>query len=132
MPVNDPIADMLVRIKNAANASFPQVSIPYSRMKESIAKILESEGFVKGLETAGEGIRRSLIMELKYKPDGKPVFSTIKRESKLGRRRYIGAYEIKPSRQGMGVAILSTSKGVMKDTDAKRQGVGGEVLCTIW
>lgn len=132
MPVNDPIADMLVRIKNAANAGFPQVTIPYSKMKESIAKILQAEGFVKGLETAGEGVRRAIVMELKYKPDGKPIFSTLKRESKLGRRRYIGAHEIRPSRQGMGVAILSTSKGVMRDDDAKRQGVGGEVLCTIW
>jgi Ribosomal protein S8 len=132
MAVNDPIADMLVRIKNAAHAGFPNVIIPHSKMKESIARVIQSEGFVKNIEVAGEGWRKSLIIDLKYTEAGKPVISSLTRTSKLGRRYYIGMKGIKPSRQGMGVAILSTSKGVMKDTDAKRQGVGGEVICTIW
>ena len=132
MAVNDPIADMLVRIRNGANAGFEHVSVPHSRMKESLAKIIFSEGFINGVEVAGEGVRKSIIIKLKYRPNGKPVFSNLARTSKLGRRFYLGAGDIKPNRQGMGVAILTTSKGIMKDLDAKRQGVGGEVLCTIW
>ena len=132
MSVNDPIADMLVRIRNAANAGLPTVSIPHSRLKESIARILLSEGFIRTVEAVGEGWRKSIFIDLKYMEDGIPVFANLKRTSKLGRRFYIGSKDIRPSRQGMGVAILSTSKGVMKDTDAKRQGVGGEVLCTVW
>lgn len=132
MPVNDPIADMLVRIKSAANAKFAQVSIPHSKIKESIARILQAEGFLKNVQVLGEGLRKSVVIELKYTSTGAPVFSEIRRVSKLGRRQYTHARDIKPSRQGMGVSILSTSKGIMKDTDAKRQGVGGEVLCNIW
>lgn len=132
MPVNDPIADMFVRIRNAANAGFPTVAIPHSKIKEALARILHAEGFVKGAEVIGEGLRKAIVVEMKYMEDGRPVFTEIKRTSKLGRRRYTSVKAIGPNRQGMGVAILSTSKGVMKDTDAKRQGVGGEILCTIW
>ena len=132
MAVNDTIADMLIRIRNAANAKFSHVTIPHSKMKESIARIIVSEGFLRGVEVAGEGIRKSIVIELKYTDSKRPVFTELKRVSRLGRREYWGAREIKPSRQGMGVAILSTPKGVMKDTDARRQGIGGEVLCTIW
>lgn len=132
MPVNDPIADLLVRIRNAANAKFDNVAMPHSKLREAVARVMLGEGFLNGVEVAGEGIRKSLVIALKYTEDRVPVFNELKRTSKLGRRVYVGADDIRPSRQGMGVAILSTSKGVMKDTDAKRQGVGGEVLCTIW
>ena len=132
MPVNDPIADLLVRIRNASNAKLDAVTMPHSKLREALARIILSEGFLKGVEVMGEGIRKSLVIELKYTQDRKPIFNEMKRTSKLGRRVYVGADDIRPSRQGMGVAILSTSKGVMKDTDAKRQGVGGEILCTIW
>lgn len=132
MPVNDPIADMLIRIKNAANAGFASVLIPHSIIKESVARILHAEGFVRGVEVAGEGTKKSIVIEMKYTEEGRPVFTEIRRTSKLGRRQYIKAKGIGPNRQGMGVAILTTSKGILKDTDAKRQGVGGEVLCTIW
>jgi small subunit ribosomal protein S8 len=91
-----------------------------------------SEGFVDGVEVVGEGLGKSIVIDLKYKQDGNPVFSNLQRESKLGLRQYVSSKHIRASRQGMGVSILSTSKGVMKDVDAKRQHVGGEVLCTIW
>lgn len=132
MPINDPIADMLTRIRNAAHAGFDHASVPHSKINESIARILNTEGFFKGVEVVGEGIRKSIVIAMKYDESGAPTFSTLKRVSKLGRRQYTNAKDIKPSRQGMGVSILTTSKGIMKDTDAKRQGVGGEVLCTVW
>ena len=132
MPVNDPIADLLVRIRNAANAKFDTVAMPHSKLREAVARVMLAEGFISGVEVAGEGVCKSLVVALKYTEGRVPVFNEMKRTSKLGRRVYVGADDIRPSRQGMGVAILSTSKGVMKDTDAKRQGVGGEVLCTIW
>lgn len=132
MPVNDPIADMLVRIRNAANAGFASVVIPHSKIKESLARIIHAEGFVKGVEVAGEGTKKSIVVGMKYTEEGRPIFTEIMRTSKLGRRKYTKVKGIGPNRQGMGVAILTTSKGIMKDMDAKRQGVGGEVLCTIW
>lgn len=132
MAMNDPIADMLTRIRNAANAHFDSVTIPYSKMKESIARAIAAEGFLKEVDVLGEGIRKSIVISLKYTEQGKPVFTNLARTSKLGRRCYIRAVNIRPSRQGMGVAILTTSKGIMKDVDAKRQGLGGEVLLTIW
>lgn len=132
MAINDPIADMLVRIRNGANAGFEKVTIPHSHIKEDIAHILYKEGFLKGVDVVGEGVRKSIVVDLKYMEDGKAVFSNLQRVSKLGRRYYVGARDIRPSRQGMGVSILTTSKGVMKDTDAKRNGIGGEVICTIW
>ena len=132
MPVNDPIADLLVRIRNASNAKLDSVAMPHSLLREAVARILHAEGFVNSVDVAGEGVRKTLLVELKYMENRKPVIISMQKVSKLGRRVYVTANEIRPVRQGMGVAILSTSKGVMKDMDAKRQGVGGEVLCTIW
>ncbi|HPQ81250.1 MAG TPA: 30S ribosomal protein S8 [bacterium] len=132
MPVNDPIADLLVRIRNASNAKLDSVAMPHSLLREAVARILHGEGFVSSVDVAGEGVRKTLLVELKYMENRKPVIISMQKVSKLGRRVYVTANEIRPVRQGMGVAILSTSKGVMKDMDAKRQGVGGEVLCTIW
>ncbi|MFA4874941.1 MAG: 30S ribosomal protein S8 [bacterium] len=132
MAANDPIADMLTRIRNAASARHDTVAIPYSKTKEAIARVIAAEGFLKGVEVLGEGIRKSIVVSLKYTSKGGPTFANLARTSKLGRRVYIGASDIRPSRQGMGVAILTTSKGIMKDTDAKRQGIGGEIICTIW
>jgi small subunit ribosomal protein S8 len=132
MSVNDPIADMLTRIRNAAHAHHDAVTIPYSRIKEAIARVLASEGFIKDVSVGGEGVRRALVVALKYVGSGRPVFQHLQRNSKLGRRVYVGAQKIRPSRQGMGVSILTTSKGVMKEMDAKKQNVGGEVLCIVW
>lgn len=132
MSYNDPIADMLTRIRNAAKARHDKATVPYSKMKESVVRIISSEGFLGDVEVVGSGIRKSLVVSMKYREDGDPIFSNLQRSSKLGRRYYVGVKNIKASRQGMGVSILTTSKGIMKDVDARRQGVGGEVICTIW
>lgn len=132
MSFNDSIADLLTRIRNAAAAKHDKVVIPHSRIKESISRIFNEEGFFNGVEVVGDGLGKSIVVDLKYKADGKPVFSSLHRVSKNGRRQYIAAKEIKLSRQGMGVAIISTSQGIMKDVDAKRRGVGGEILCEMW
>ena len=132
MVVNDPIADMLTRIRNASHARHDKATVPYSNLKEELARVLAAEGFIKAVDVGGEGIRKSIIIDIKYLPSGEPAFRSIERTSKLGRRCYIKAADIRPNRQGVGLAILTTSKGVMKDEDAKRQGLGGEVLCTAW
>lgn len=132
MSLNDPISDLLTRVRNAACAGHEDVAIPHSKIKESIAKIFMEEGFVKDVQVAGEGSRKQIIVTLKYAGYKKPVFTAIERESKPGRRVYVSNKEIKPMRQGMGVAVLSTPKGVLTDKGAKKMGVGGEVLCTIW
>jgi len=132
MSFNDPMADMLTRIRNGVNAKHKEVKIPYSKLKESVAAIIRKEGFIKSVMVSGEGIEKAVVVGLKYMPDGTPAFREMKRVSKLGRRVYLKSKEIKPNRQGVGVSILSTSKGVMKDMDARKQGVGGEVLCSIW
>lgn len=130
--MTDPIADMLTRIRNGLHAKHEQVSIPASKMKESIAAILKNEGFIADAETIGEGKKRSLVIRLKYTASKKPVIVEMKRASKLGRRLYLAKDEIKSIRYGRGIAIISTSKGIMKDADAKKHGIGGELLCTIW
>ena len=132
MAVNDPIADMLTRVRNAAHARHDNVTIPHSKINEAIARVLAAEGFLRNVDVLGEGIRKTIVVGLRYDDQGAPIFKNLARTSKLGRRCYLGASDIRPSRQGMGVAILTTSKGVMKDTDAKRQGIGGEVICTVW
>jgi len=130
--MTDPIADMLTQIRNGLHAKHEQVVIPASRMKGKIAAILKEEGFLNDVETMGEGKRKSLVIRLKYTASKKPVISEIQKISKLGRRVYLAKDEIRSVRYGRGIAILSTSKGIMKDADAKKQGIGGELLCTVW
>jgi small subunit ribosomal protein S8 len=130
--MTDPIADMLTRIRNALHAKYEQVVIPASRLKVEIANVLKDEGFIHEVESIGEGKRKSIVIKLKYTSTKKPVISDISRVSKLGRRVYLSKDEIKSIRYGRGVAILSTSKGIMKDADAKKNGIGGEILCTVW
>jgi len=130
--MTDPIADMFTRIRNGLNAKHEQVLVPASRIKESIAKILAEEGFLAGVETAGEGKNKSIVIKLKYTASKKSVISELLRVSKLGRRVYVTKDEIRSVKQGRGIAVLSTSKGVMKDSDAKKNGLGGELICTVW
>jgi len=130
--LNDPIADLLTRIRNAAHAGHETVCLAHSKMKESIARLLAREGFVTDVEAVGEGVRRQLVITLKYTSARKPVFTELARASTPGRRVYRAHKELKPLRQGVGLSILSTPKGVMTDADARSQGVGGEVLCTMW
>lgn len=132
MSMQDPISDMLTRIRNAQMAGKPTVAMPSSTLKVAVAKVLEEEGYVAGhaVETA-EGNKANLSIELKYF-DGKPVIVEIDRKSRPGLRSYAGKDELPSVRGGLGVAIVSTSKGVMTDRAARAAGVGGEVLCTVF
>ncbi len=132
MNMTDPIADLLTRIRNANRASLATTTIPYSRLKEEVVRVLKEEGFIRGYDTLGEGTRKNLVVTLKYKADGERVFDTLARVSKPGHRVYVGYKNIKAIRQGLGVAILSTPKGVITDTAAKKMKLGGEWLCSVW
>ena len=133
MSVTDPIADMLTRIRNSGLAQHNQTAMPSSKMREAIAKILKEEGFIKDYEVL-PGKVASLLIHLKYTRDRrpKPVIVGLQRVSKPGRRTYAGKQDIPYVRSGLGVAIMSTSKGVMTGEQARRQGLGGEVLCYVW
>ncbi len=134
MNVTDPIADMLTRIRNAGIARHQQVAMPSSRLREAIAKILEEEGFIQDYEILPGKVGSTLLMRLKYTRDRRPepVITGLLRVSKPGRRTYCSKQEIPRVRSGLGIAILSTSKGVMTGKEARRQGLGGEVLCYAW
>ena len=127
----NPISDMLISIKNAYAVGHLTVSVPFSNLKYKIAKILEKEGFIEKVEKKGRGVKRSLEITLKY--DGKvPAISDLKRISKSGQRIYLPYKKIKKVRRGLGIAITSTSKGLMTDKEARKQKLGGEVICEIW
>jgi len=130
--MTDPIADMLTRIRNALMARHRQVLMPSSKMKVAIARILRQEGFIRHYDVSKQGPQPMLRIILKYDERGEPVLRGLKRVSKPGRRIYANRHEIPWVQSGMGVAILSTSKGVMTDRKARRLKVGGEVLCYIW
>ncbi len=132
MAVTDPIADMLTRIRNAVMARHDSVLIPASRMKLYIAKILKQEGFVTDYEVLGSRPQRQIKMVLKYDDKNKPFISGLKRISKPGLRVYVQGNEIPRVYGGLGIAIVSTSKGVMTGQKAWHQGIGGELLCYVW
>ena len=132
MSVNDPIADMLTRIRNACMARHTTVAIPASKMKIAIADILKREGFVRDFEVQKGDPADSIVITLKYTPDRRPVITGLKRVSKPGLRIYTGRADIPRVRGGLGLSILSTPKGVMAGHDAWREQVGGEVLCYVW
>jgi small subunit ribosomal protein S8 len=126
----DPIADMLTRIRNAQQALLPRVEMPHSKLKENIARILKSEGYVNDVSTAGDKIKK-LTVVLKY--SGKRgVIEGSRRVSRPGLRRYANGGELPRVRGGLGVAIMTTSRGVMTAREARKQNVGGEVLCFVW
>jgi len=133
MSLNDLIADMLTRIRNAQMAEHEKVDIVLSKMNQSIADILKEEGYVKNYKVIKDGDSHgTLRLYLKYDDQGKPVCSGLKRESKPGLRKYVGADAIPVVLNGLGITILSTSKGVITGEQAKRLNVGGEYLCSIW
>ena len=134
MNVTDPIADMLTRIRNAGIARHPQVAMPNSKMREAIAEILKDEGFIKDYEVLPGKLSSTLLLHLKYTRERRPVpvITGLVRVSKPGRRHYCGKSEIPRVRSGLGVAILSTPRGVMTGEQARRLGIGGEVLCYAW
>ena len=130
MSMNDPISDMLTRIRNAQEVHKKTVSMPASKVKASIAAVLKDEGYIADFRESGEGAERQLEIELKYM-NGEGVIEVLRRVSKPGRRRYSPATDLPRVRDGLGVAIISTSAGVMTDARARREGHGGEVLCTV-
>ena len=131
--MTDPIADMLTRIRNAIRVEKPFVDIPTSRFKAGIADVLKREGFIWDWKEVNEDEdpRAKLRLELKYGPNGERVIQSIKRVSSPGRRLYIRGKELKPVLGGLGISIISTSKGVISDREARRENIGGEVLCEV-
>ena len=128
----DPIADMLTRIRNANLALHPEVAMPASKLKEEIAKILSTEGFVDSYKVEDARVGRRLTLRLRYGKDRSRVLQGVRRISKPGNRVYKGAKEMPRVRGGIGVAIVSTSQGLLTDREARRRNVGGEVLCEVW
>lgn len=130
--ITDPIADMLTKIRNAIKLKADKVDIPASRMKIEIAKILKEEGFIKSYKIIKDKRQGLIRINLKYTPNGVSVISDLKRISKPGRRIYVGKDEIPHVMGGLGIAILTTSQGVMTDKECRQKGVGGEVICYVW
>lgn len=132
MSVNDPIGDMLARIRNAQERGKSKVNLPHSKLRENVLNVLQSEGFIRGFAVVQQGNNKAEIeVELKYF-DGAPVIRELKRVSKPGRRVYASVSALPTVYNGLGISILSTPKGVMSDADARAQNVGGEVLCTVF
>jgi small subunit ribosomal protein S8 len=133
MANHDPISDMLTRIRNASEKRHESTRIPASRMSRSIASVLQQEGFIAAVSEEGEGIQKQLVLELKYSGKHRqPTIRRVQRVSRPGLRIYKNTRQLPKVLGGLGVAIISTSRGVMSDRDARRQGVGGEVLCYIY
>ena len=132
MTMTDPIADLLTRIRNAITARHDRVDVPASRIKVAIVRILKDEGFIKNFKVSKDNKQGLIRIFLKYAEHNVPVINGLERISKPGRRVYQRAAELTPVLSGLGVAILSTSSGVMSDKEARRQNLGGETLCQIW
>ena len=132
MTMTDPIADMLTRIRNANSVGHESVEIPASKMKKSIAQILLDEGFITNYEVIDDNVQGTIKVTLKYGPNHEKVISGIKKISKPGLKVYAKANEVPRVLGGLGIAIISTSKGVISDKEARKQGVGGEVICYVW
>lgn len=130
--VTDPIADLLTRIRNALQARHDTVEIPHSTIKSRIAEILVEEGYVSEADVIPGEIESKIRVKLKYTPDRRPVVRGLRRVSRPGLRVYAGRQDLPRVQGGLGVAIVSTSQGVMTDRDARRAGIGGEVLCEVW
>lgn len=128
----DPISDMLTRIRNAVLIRNEKVDIPASKMKVEIAKLLKEEGFIKSYKIIKDKKQGILRVTLKYTPDNEAIITGIKRVSKPGRRVYVGKEEIPKAMGGVGVAILTTSRGLLTDKKCRQEGVGGEVVCFVW
>ena len=132
MNMTDPVADMLTRIRNGFHAGHETCSIPCSKIKVEIAKILKAEGYITNYEVAGEGKDKAITITLKYASDGKKAITGIKRISKPGLKVYAKADSVPRVLNGLGIAIISTSKGLMTDRDARKEKLGGEVVAYVW
>lgn len=132
MPVNDPVGDMLTRIRNAVRARHDKVVVPHSKLKVEIARVLKDEGFVGDYMVRELQPQSEIVITLKYGPDRQAAVQNLTRVSKPGLRKYIAVRDIRPVLGGLGIAILSTSRGIMSDVEARKQGVGGELIATIY
>lgn len=131
--ITDPIADMLMRIRNAAKARYTRVDMPASKLKIEIARILKEEGYISGFKVVEETkVKKSLRLTLRYTPDKRSVITNLRRVSRPGCRVYVSRSEIRAVVSGLGTSILTTPRGVMSGRAARKAGVGGEVLCEIW
>src|ERR1700693_5954978 len=132
MMTTDPIADMLTRMRNALSARHPKVDVPASRLKGDIAKILKDEGYIANYKLTEDGTKKSIRIYLKYTPGNMPVISRIERVSRPGCRVYVGSREVPKVLGGLGISILTTARGVMTGSTARKEHVGGEILCQLW
>lgn len=132
MSHTDPVADLLTRIRNAHHAKHDRVDVPASQLKSEICRLLKDEGFVRNVRQVDDAPVAKLRVFLRYDELGQPAISHLERVSKPGRRVYKKAEELKPVRNGLGVGVISTSKGLLSDRQAREQGIGGEVLCEVW
>jgi small subunit ribosomal protein S8 len=130
--MTDPIADLLTRIRNACQGRRDQVSLPHSRTKEAIARLLCDEGYLREVEVGGDAPKRTITVHIRYGDGGDPVLTGIRRVSRPGLRRYSSSSEAPRVRGGLGVSILSTPIGFLSDREARRRNVGGEVICEVW
>jgi small subunit ribosomal protein S8 len=130
--VTDPIADMLTRVRNALRNRVDEVSMPHSRVRAEIAQVLKREGYIRDIQTSGEGISRLLTLQLKYGVNGEQVIRRIDRVSTVGRRFYRGLDRIPKVLDGLGIMVISTSKGILSDREARKMRVGGELICRVW
>jgi small subunit ribosomal protein S8 len=128
----DPIADLLTRIRNAAKAKHPRVDLPASKLKLEIARILKEEGYLANYKVVDEKGKKTLRVFLRYTPERRSVITDLQRVSRPGSRRYVGKFGIRPVVGGMGIAILSTPRGLMTGQAARKEGLGGELLCEVW
>ena len=132
MSMSDPLADMLTRIRNAAMVGFESLEMPSSTMKVSVAKVLKDEGYITDYQVKDGKVQKILSIDLKYGPNNEPVITGIKRVSKPGLRKYAKATNVPTVLNGLGVSIISTSKGVVSDKTARDLNAGGEIICEVW
>ena len=132
MSMTDPIADLLTRIRNGARARHEQVAMPWSGIKEQVARVLSQEGYVRDVSVSGEVAKRTLTVLLRYTDSGESVITGLQRVSRPGLRRYTSAAGVPKVRDGLGVSIVSTPQGVLADREARRRNVGGEIICEVW
>ncbi len=132
MSMSDPLADMLTRIRNAVTVKFDSVQMPKSKVKVNVAKVLQEEGYINGYQVDDTGPQGTLTINLKYGPNGESVISGLKRVSKPGLRKFAKAGDIPVVLNGLGIAIVSTSKGIVADRAARKENTGGEILCQVW
>jgi small subunit ribosomal protein S8 len=130
--MTDPIADMLTRIRNALINRYGSVEIPASRIKTEIARVLKEEGYIGEYSLIEDGVKKTIKIELKYTPEKEPIITEIRRISKPGCRVYVNKKEIPRVKGGLGISILSTSRGIITGIEARRHGIGGELICTVW